>query len=190
MWGRNQLLIGHELGAAVQGQLCQRLTGSKISISTLLGSTAVVLCSSFPSENTSLEICNRALNHLTSNGSKLNQLLLLFSVLATKEKCSLFFIAIFSYSWGISSCSLWASSVLYKTQIDPSTFLLLSLFGLVGWLVGLFACVFKVIDSCGSQLISLRVGGPDLAILLQKWTDYSKWSLSRDVFAGVEGYCI
>lgn len=58
-----------------------------------------------PLQNTCLEIFNRALKHLTCIGSKLNQLLLL-SVLATKDKCSLFFIATFSYNWGLSSCSL------------------------------------------------------------------------------------
>jgi len=39
--------------------------------------------------------------------------------------------------------------------------------------IGLFVCVFKLNDSCCSQVNSLRVGGPDLATVLQKWTDYS-----------------
>lgn len=126
--------LGMSCGAAVQGQLCPRLVGSRVSTPTPLGNTALVLCSSSPLQNTSLEICNRALIHLTCIGSQLNQLSLLLSVLATKEKCSLFFIAIFSYSWGLSSCSLWVSSVLYKTQLDPTTFLPLSLLGLVACL--------------------------------------------------------
>lgn len=90
--------LGMSCGAAVQGQLCQRLIGQQdLYIHSPRHTQQSCSAALSPLQNTSLEICNRALNHLTCNGIKLSQLLLLLSMLATKDKCSLLFIAIFSY---------------------------------------------------------------------------------------------
>lgn len=98
IWGRKKKihLPGTGCGAAVMGQICLRLTGSGTSASTLLGNTAAMLCGLSPPQNTSLEICSRGLNRLTHDGSKLSQLLLLLSFLATEDKWSQ---VIFSYCW-------------------------------------------------------------------------------------------
>lgn len=115
---------GSARGPWAAGSLYPRPQGTQQSQSSALS----------PLQNTSPEICNRALNHLTCNGSKLNQLLLL-SVLATKDKCSLF-IATFSYNWGLSSCSL--LSFFCLIQNTATSFYLFSFesFG-VAW----FVCV-------------------------------------------------